>query len=97
MSDIEKQTKQAQALEHALTETIRTYNISEGKIYGDFIASEDSDLALKAQNIVTGLKKSFTDTKDLQQTNPNSYVQVHYYFKDENGARIGIKRFIFLL
>ncbi|MFA1572070.1 hypothetical protein A152_0024105 [Vibrio tasmaniensis 1F-187] len=54
MSDIEKQTKQAQALEHALTETIRTYNISEAKIYGDFIASEDSDLALKAQNIVTG-------------------------------------------
>ncbi|WP_240798026.1 hypothetical protein [Vibrio tasmaniensis] len=92
MSDIEKQTKQAQALEHALTETIRTYNISEAKIYGDFIASEDSDLALKAQNIVTGLKKSFTDTKDLQQTNPNSYVQVHYYFKDENGARNWYKK-----
>lgn len=92
LADIDKREKQAQALKHAVSETIITYNISEDDLYNDFIATGNLNVSLKAQSIVDGLKKSFSETNALLVSNPSTYAQVHYYFKEQDGTKNWYKR-----
>lgn len=93
MADMYKKDKLAQALENAVIEVVRRYNISEAQIYADFVASGDTDIYLKAQSIVKGLQKSYQETIDLQNAHPNGHVQVQYYFKEVNGNKNWYKYF----
>ncbi|MGB0938163.1 MAG: hypothetical protein ACPGTQ_11950 [Colwellia sp.] len=56
------------------------YNITVDSLYSDYIANGNSDLHGLARSLVPGLAKSYTETVELEQANPDAiYVFVEYY------------------
>ena len=66
--------------EQAVSRVVEHYNISEQKLYADFVASGDSESGTLAQEIVRGLQQSFTATEALKKEHPDAkfaYVDFH--------------------
>ncbi|MCG9682025.1 hypothetical protein L1D31_05530 [Vibrio sp. Isolate23] len=58
------------------------YNIAVDKIYGDFIKEQNKELYELAQKMMPAIRKSYSDTKALQQVNPGAHqAYVDYYWK----------------
>ena len=81
IADQTKREATASLLEDAIKDVVAHYNISEEKLFIDFIAEENTsvkDIAVKA---VKGLQKSLVETAVLQETYPNArWAKVNYYF-----------------
>lgn len=61
------------------------YNITVESLYGDFIKEENKDLYNLAQKMMPALKKSYEETKIIQQKNPDAqlaYVDYYWDFWD---------------
>ena len=69
------------ALESALKNTVRHYNLAADDIFSDFVAQGDIEAAQAAQSIVRGLKKSFIETAALRSQNPSADWAYVTYFK----------------
>ncbi|QQX81659.1 hypothetical protein JK628_07420 [Shewanella sp. KX20019] len=58
----------------------RRYNITVNDLYGDYVASGDTEIHAIAQAIVPSLQKSYVETKELIDSNPDaSIVWVEYF------------------
>jgi len=56
------------------------YNITVDSLYSDYIANGNSSLHGLARSLVPGLAKSYAETVELEEANPNAnYVFVEYY------------------
>ncbi|MDB2556767.1 hypothetical protein N9X77_02230 [Luminiphilus sp.] len=69
------------ALESAVKNTVRHYNLAADDIFSDFVAQGDIEAAQAAQSIVRGLKKSFIETAALRSQNPSADWAYVTYFK----------------
>jgi hypothetical protein len=61
-----------------IKDIVSNYNIPEATLFSDFIANGDTKTQGLAMLIVSGLKKSLSESIELRKTNPNSYVMVNY-------------------
>ncbi|RDD49938.1 hypothetical protein [Aeromonas sp. ARM81] len=90
MADQQKREQLMNSLEQAVNRMVYHYNISEQKIYEDFIATGDSELSTKAQEIVRGLQKSFSASEELKRAHPDAfYAYVDYHqgdYRDNDNA-----------
>lgn len=81
IADQTKREATARLLENAIRDVVVHYNISEEKLFTDFIAEENTavkDIAVKA---VKGLQKSLVETAALQEAYSNAkWAKVNYYF-----------------
>lgn len=62
------------------------YNITVESLYSDFIKEENKDLYNLAQKLMPALKKSYEETKIIQQENPDAqlaYVDYYWDFWDD--------------
>jgi hypothetical protein len=67
------------------------YNITVDSLYSDYIANGNSDLHGLARSLVPGLAKSYSETVELEQANPDAnYVFIEYFF-DGIGAGLSSK------
>lgn len=83
MTNRQKQELLIASMKQAVSRVVNHYNISEQKLYADFIASGDSETATLAQEIVRGLQQSFTETEALKRDNPDAtFVYVDYHKGD---------------
>lgn len=75
------------ALESAIGNTVRHYNISATRIFKDYIALNDTEASAAAADIVRGLKKSLAATAALRAQYPNAdWAFVTYYkFSEQDG------------
>ncbi len=56
------------------------YNLTVDSLYSDYIANGNSSLHGLARSLVPGLAKSYAETVELEEANPNAnYVFVEYY------------------
>jgi hypothetical protein len=56
------------------------YNVTVDKLYGDYVASDDAALHDLAKKLVPGLQKSYAETVELKEANPNAGLAwVEYY------------------
>ena len=69
------------AVNNAVTNTVRHYNIPADRIFADFVGQNDAEAAEAAQNIVRGLKRSFVETAALRTQNPTADWAFVTYFK----------------
>ena len=80
MANRQKQEQLIASMKQAVSRVVSHYNISEQKLYTDFIASGDSETGMLAQEIVRGLQQSFTETEALKRENPDAtFVYVDYH------------------
>ena len=83
MADQQKREQLMNSLEQAVDRVVYHYNIPEQKIYEDFIATGDSEISTKAQEIVRGLQKSFSASEELKRAHPDAfYAYVDYHQGD---------------
>ena len=83
MADQLKREKIAFELRESTNRVIKHYNISEKKLYADYIASGDSETATLAMEIVRGLQASFGETEVLKKQHPDAfYAYVDYHIGD---------------
>lgn len=83
MANRQKQEQLIASMKQAVSRVISHYNISEQKLYTDFIANGDSETGTLAQEIVRGLQQSFTETETLKRENPDAkFVYVDYHKGD---------------
>ena len=69
-----------ESLSTSISNVVRHYNIPADKIFADYIADDDEDLSTKAELIVKGLKKSFSETAELRAKYPQAgYAEVNYF------------------
>lgn len=87
MANRQTREKIARELDAATDRMVRHYNISEQKLYDDYIASGDSETATMAKEIVRGLQASFKETDELKKANPTAiYAYVDYHIGDYRDA-----------
>ena len=90
MADQQKREQLMNSLEQAVDRVVYHYNIPEQKIYEDFIATGDSEISTKAQEIVRGLQKSFSASEELKRAHPDAfYAYVDYHqgdYRDNDNA-----------
>lgn len=90
MADQQTREKIAFELRESTSRVVKHYNISEQKLYDDYIASGDAETATLAMEIVRGLQASFKETDDLKKANPTAfYAYVEYHIgdnRDNDGA-----------
>ncbi|PKH06956.1 hypothetical protein [Moritella sp. Urea-trap-13] len=56
------------------------YNVTVDELYSDYVASDDAALHVFAKKIVPGLQKSYAETVELNEVNPNAELAwVEYY------------------
>lgn len=68
------------ALESAISNTVRHYNISATSIFKDYIALNDTEASTAAADIVRGLKRSLAATSALRAQYPSAdWAFVTYY------------------
>ncbi|WP_421310408.1 hypothetical protein [Aeromonas sp. 603696] len=80
MANRQKQEQLIASMKQAVSRVVSHYNISEQKLYTDFIANGDSVTGTLAQEIVRGLQQSFTETEALKRENPDAtFVYVDYH------------------
>ena len=70
MANRQKQEQLIASMKQAVSRVVSHYNISEQKLYADFVASGDSESGALAQEIVRGLQQSFTATEALKKAHP---------------------------
>ncbi|MFA0077052.1 hypothetical protein AB4427_02705 [Vibrio artabrorum] len=57
------------------------YNIAVEDLYGDFVKDQNAELYELAQKLMPAIKKSYQETKDIQQENPKAQqAYVDYYW-----------------
>ncbi|MDU0111768.1 hypothetical protein RT723_01840 [Psychrosphaera aquimarina] len=67
-------------IESSVDDVVLHYNLSEERIFTDFVANDDDEAYEIAQEIVKGLKLSFTETAKLKELYPNAqFVKVRYF------------------
>jgi hypothetical protein len=67
-------------VEGVMRNLVQHYNLSEDKIYSDFIASNDSETYDRAQSIVKGLKAAYKHKKSLEGIHPDAHeIRVTVY------------------
>lgn len=82
-----KRERYFQILEQSMADMTRHYNLSEDKLYDDFIYGKDSETQVLAEEIVRGLQKSYIDTTAMLKANPDAdWVNVSYYLRDHVAA-----------
>lgn len=87
MDNRQTREKIARELDAATDRMVHHYNISEQKLYDDYIASGDSETATMAKEIVRGLQASFKETDELKKANPTAiYAYVDYHMGDYRDA-----------
>jgi hypothetical protein len=80
MANQQKREQLIASMKQAVSRVVDHYNISEQKLYADFVASGDSESGALAQEIVRGLQQSFTATEALKKARPDAkfaYVDFH--------------------
>lgn len=80
MANQQKREQLIASMKQAVSRVVDHYNISEQKLYADFVASGDSESGALAQEIVRGLQQSFTATEALKKAHPDAkfaYVDFH--------------------
>lgn len=83
MANRQKQEQLIASMKQAVSLVVSHYNISEQKLYTDFIANGDSETGTLAQEIVRGLQQSFTETETLKREHPDAkFVYVDYHKGD---------------
>lgn len=83
MANRQKQEQLIASMKQAVSRVVSHYNISEQKLYTDFIANGDSETGTLAQEIVRGLQQSFTETETLKREHPDAkFVYVDYHKGD---------------
>ena len=70
-----------QASSNSIANTVRHYNVPAAKIFSDFVGQGDAEAAEAAQEIVRGLKKSFSETAALRSEYPDADWAYVTYFK----------------
>lgn len=90
MANQQTREKIAFELRQSTDRVVKHYNISEQKLYDDYIASGDAETATLAMEIVRGLQASFKETDELKKANPTAfYAYVEYHIgdiRDNDGA-----------
>ncbi len=90
MENQQKREQLMQSLKQAVDRVVYHYNIPENKLFDDFIATGDDETAIKAQEIVRGLQKSFSASEELKRAHPDAfYAYVDYHqgdSRDNNNA-----------
>lgn len=87
MANRQTREKIARELDAATDRMVHHYNISEQKLYDDYIASGDTETATMAMEIVRGLQASFKETDELKKANPTAiYAYVDYHIGDYRDA-----------
>jgi hypothetical protein len=81
----ENMSKLGRQIKEVVKILVDNYNISEDKIFTDYIAAGDTATGVLAVDIVKGLKKSFSQTKEHRARNANADVARVIYMK-ENGS-----------
>ncbi|MEX0336919.1 hypothetical protein [Vibrio tubiashii] len=86
---VNTQSKVIQNVKQADLRLAGEYNIAVENLYGDFIKNQNKELYDLAQNMMPAIRKSYLETKALQQANPNAqqaYVDYYwqYWDKDKN-------------
>ena len=67
-------------LEGAIKDVVAHYNISEQKLFSDFVAHNDKEAHDTARAIVKGLKKSFAETAKYRREHPDAvWARVSYH------------------
>ena len=80
MENQQKREQLMQSLKQAVDRVVYHYNIPENKLFDDFIATGDDETAIKAQEIVRGLQKSFSASEELKRAHPDAfYAYVDYH------------------
>lgn len=83
MANQQTREKIAFELRESTNRVVKHYNISEQKLYDDYIASGDAETATLAMEIVRGLQASFQETDELKKANPTAfYAYVEYHIGD---------------
>lgn len=83
MANQQTREKIAFELKASTDRMVKHYNISEQKLYDDYIASGDTQTATLAQEIVRGLQASFGETDELKKKYPDAeYAYVEYHIGD---------------
>lgn len=83
MADQQKRESIMTELKLASERVVKHYNISEQKLYDDYIASGDAETATLAMEIVRGLQASFQETSELKAQHPDAqYAYVDYHIGD---------------
>ena len=80
MANQQKREQLIAAMKQAVSRVVSHYNISEQKLYADFIASGDAESTALAQEIVRGLQQSFSATEAIKREHPEAifaYVDYH--------------------
>ncbi|CAM4449368.1 hypothetical protein [Vibrio agarivorans] len=61
---------------------VHNFNMSEEKLWSDYIASGHPEVYELAQDLMIAIRKSFDETLQLEQSHPDADVSVAYYIND---------------
>jgi len=83
MTNSDLQERWASLINDTIDAAVEHYNISEQRLFADFVANGDIEVSDVAQAIVRGLQKSVIDTMALQQENPTAILARVSYFQTD--------------